>query len=111
MPWNSAAPIARLRCGIRLLDHHPLNQDQPTCPCNNEPSTSKHVVLECPLWTNERKTLTADGTSTWDKITSDKMEPRVLLEFMILTGITKQQRIMTDLVDSRSADMELGMDI
>lgn len=48
---------------------------------------------------------------TWDKIPGKEMEPRVLLEFMMLMGMTKQRRIATDLVDSWNADMERGMDI
>lgn len=89
IPWNAAAPITRLRACLTPLDPNAL-REAPHCPCNRQPNSARHTLIECPLWADERKFLPNGKPAIWDNITHPNIGPKTLLQFMKVFGMTQR---------------------
>lgn len=112
MPQNAAVAIAQLRCKLVPADSNPL-RPAPLCVCNNAPSSARHILMDCRLWSHARQTLLQDcpGPINWECITTTNIQPKRQLRFVMTAGLTRRIRIIMNYDDARDANYELEVDI
>ena len=88
LPRWKASAIMKVRCQSTGIDIHAINRPDTPCDCGAEKS-SKHIVMECPKWAHQRRTLydKIQGPPTWENWLFTNLKPDLIFDFTRKAGL------------------------
>ena len=91
LPRWKASAIMKVRCQSTITDAHEMNRPDTPCECAVEKS-SKHIIMECPKWTRQRRTLydKIQGPPTWENWLFTNLKPDLIFDFARAAGLIRR---------------------